>query len=62
MTAPFRGIVRITYPKAASFEESDAVFAPQNVSTPSRGIALYGECRDRSSTKDDTHPEEITLD
>lgn len=28
-----------------------AVFGPQNVSTPNRGIELYGECRDMTTTK-----------
>ncbi len=93
--APFRGVVRISYPKAVSFEASDAevaqmvtqleahgwtgdsdfkthgsvvqknkvvaVLEPQNVSTPNRGITLYGECRDMTSTKDDTRTEHISL-
>lgn len=94
--APFRGVVNVNYPPAASFEESDAevatmtqrlqgtgwtgdtefkshgttlkknnvvaVFAPQNASSPNRSITLYGECRDMTSTKDDTHAEDIALD
>jgi hypothetical protein len=93
--APFRGVVSIDFPKAATFEQSDAevaamtqqlqaggwtgdadfkshgtalkknnivaVFAPQNASTPNRSITLYGECRDMTSTKDDTQTEYITL-
>jgi hypothetical protein len=39
-----------------------AVFAPQNASSPNRSITLYGECRDMTSTKDDTHTEDIALD
>jgi hypothetical protein len=39
-----------------------AVLGPQNVSNPNRDIQLFGECRDMTTSKGDTMPEEITLD
>ncbi|MCV7177571.1 hypothetical protein CG716_27890 [Mycolicibacterium sphagni] len=93
---PFRGEMRIAYPPAASFAESEsqiaqmvdqlrhagwgsdpdfhshgtvltkgnvvAIFGPQNVSTPNRDIQLLGECRDVTTTKDQSgKTERVTL-
>jgi hypothetical protein len=39
-----------------------AVFGPQNVSVPNRGIEICGECRDVTTTKSTRGPtENITL-
>lgn len=39
-----------------------AVFGPQNASTPNRGIDVYGECRDVTTTRGNSLGEPITLD